>query len=40
MDNTVMRIYGMNQNFANVNPERDFQPFNDERNSHIQTKIG
>jgi len=29
----------MNQNFADVNPERDFQPFNDEKNSHLQTKI-
>ena len=36
---TVMRNYGMNQNFADVNPERDFQPFNDEKNSHLQTKI-
>lgn len=36
---TVMRNYGMNENFADVNPERDFQPFNDEKNSHLQTKI-
>ena len=36
---TVMRNYGMNQNFADVNPERDFQPFDDEKNSHLQTKI-
>ena len=34
-----MRNYGMNQNFADVNPERDFQPFDDEKNSHLQTKI-
>ena len=36
---TVMRNCGMNQNFADVNPERDFQPFNDEKNSHLRTKI-
>ena len=36
---TVMRNYGMNQNVADVNPERDFQPFDDEKNSHLQTKI-
>ena len=36
---TVVRNYGMNQNFADVNPERDFQPFDDEKNSHLQTKI-
>ena len=36
---TVMRNYGMNKNFADVNPERDFQPFNDEKNSHLRTKI-
>ena len=32
---TVMRNYGMNQNFADINPERDFQLFNDEKNSHL-----
>ena len=26
---TVGKNYGMNQNFADINPERDFQPFND-----------
>ena len=36
---TVTRNFGMNQNFADVNPEQDFQPFNDEKNSHLQTKI-
>ena len=36
---TVMRNYGMNQNFADINPERDFQPFNEEKNSHLQIKI-
>ena len=36
---TVVRNYAMNQNFADVNPERDFQPFDDEKNSHLQTKI-
>ena len=36
---TVMRNYGMNQNFADINPERDFQLFNDEKNSHLQTRI-
>ena len=34
-----MGNYGMNQNFADVNPERDFQPFNDEKNSHLQPKL-
>ena len=34
-----MRNYGMNENFADVNPERDFQTFNDEKNSHLQTNI-
>ena len=32
---TVMRIYSINQNFADINPELDFQPFNDEKNSHL-----
>ena len=34
-----MRNYSMNQNFADINPERDFQLFNEEKNSHLQTKI-
>ena len=32
---TVMRNYGMNQDFSYINPERDFQPFNDGKNSHL-----
>ena len=36
---TVMRNQGMNQNFDDINPEQDFQPFDDEKNSHPQTKI-
>ena len=27
------------KNFADFNPEQDFQPFNEEKNSHLQTKI-
>ena len=37
--NLVMRNYDMNRNFADINLEGDFQPFNDENNSHLQTKI-
>ena len=36
---TVGKNYGMNQNFADINPERDFQPFNNEKKSRLQTKI-
>ena len=35
---TVMRNYSMNQDFADINSVRDFQRFNDEKNSHLQTK--
>ena len=36
----VMRNYGMNQTFEDNNPERIFQAFDDEKNSHLQIKIG
>ena len=36
---TVTRNYGMTQNFADVNPEWDFQPFNDEKNSHLKPNL-
>ena len=29
----------MNQNFADINPERDFQPFNDEKNLTFKPKV-
>ena len=34
-----MRNYGMNQNFADVNPERDFQPFDDEKILTFKPKL-
>ena len=34
---TIGKKYGTNQNFADINPDRDFPPFYDENFSHLQT---